>query len=186
MRKSTIWLLGLVMALSFIGLLYLQVSYIEEMVKMRNEQFDESVKRSLYQVSRNLEYDETLKYLEKEIAEKDRQSFSANYGKAKKSILKSGKYSAYYVNGNPFYSSFEMRTMTLDPTESSKVIVSKPPKIGGSSTLSQSTSSLHEAIKNRYLYQKSLLDEVVLDILYKASEGARQFQAVGSLPEVRT
>ena len=170
MRKSTIWLLGLVMALSFIGLLYLQVSYIEEMVKMRNEQFDESVKRSLYQVSRNLEYDETLKKKKKEIAEKDRQSFSANYGKAKKSILKSGKYSAYYVNGNPFYSSFEMRTMTLDPTESSKVIVSKPPKIGGSSTLSQSTSSLHEAIKNRYLYQKSLLDEVVLDILYKASD----------------
>jgi len=50
MKKSTIWILGIVMGLSFLSLLYLQVSYIEEMVKMRNEQFDESVKRSLYQV----------------------------------------------------------------------------------------------------------------------------------------
>ena len=31
------------MGLSFLSLLYLQVSYIEEMVKMRKGQFDESV-----------------------------------------------------------------------------------------------------------------------------------------------
>lgn len=35
MKKSTIWVLGIVMGLSFLSLLYLQVSYIEEMVKMR-------------------------------------------------------------------------------------------------------------------------------------------------------
>ena len=40
MKKSTIWILGVVMGLSFLSLLYLQISYIEEMVKMRNEQFD--------------------------------------------------------------------------------------------------------------------------------------------------
>ncbi len=47
MKKSTIWVLGIVMGLSFLSLLYLQVSYIEEMVKMRKGQFDESVQRSL-------------------------------------------------------------------------------------------------------------------------------------------
>ena len=57
------------MGLSFLSLLYLQVSYIEEMVKMRKEQFDESVKRSLFQAAKNLEYDETLRYLEKDVAE---------------------------------------------------------------------------------------------------------------------
>ena len=36
MKKSTIWILGVVMGLSFLSLLYLQISYIEEMVKMRN------------------------------------------------------------------------------------------------------------------------------------------------------
>lgn len=38
MKKSTIWILGIVMGLSFLSLLYLQVSYIEEMAKMRKEQ----------------------------------------------------------------------------------------------------------------------------------------------------
>ena len=59
MKKSTIWILGIVMGLSFLSLLYLQVSYIEEMVKMRREQFDESVQRSLEQACRSIELDAT-------------------------------------------------------------------------------------------------------------------------------
>ena len=55
MKKSTIWILGVVMGLSFLSLLYLQISYIEEMVKMRNEQFDESVKRALMAASKDVE-----------------------------------------------------------------------------------------------------------------------------------
>ena len=55
MKKRTIWTIATVMGLSFLGLLFLQLSYIEEMVKMKKEQFDESVNRSLYQASRNLE-----------------------------------------------------------------------------------------------------------------------------------
>ena len=52
------------MGLSFLSLLYLQVSYIEEMVRMRREQFDESVLRSLDQACRNVELMETKNYLE--------------------------------------------------------------------------------------------------------------------------
>lgn len=76
MKKSTIWILGIIMGLSFLSLLYLQVSYIEEMVKMRKEQFDESVKRSLFQAAKNLEYDETLRYLEKDVAETERAAMA--------------------------------------------------------------------------------------------------------------
>ena len=54
MKKSTIWILGIVMGLSFLSLLYLQVSYIEEMVKMRKEQFDENVGRSRAQAGLRL------------------------------------------------------------------------------------------------------------------------------------
>ena len=61
MKKSTIWMLGVIMGLSFLSLLYLQVSYIEEMVTMRREQFNESVQRSLEQVCRNIELAETKK-----------------------------------------------------------------------------------------------------------------------------
>ena len=55
MKKRTIWIIAIIMGLSFVSLLYLQISYIKEMAKMKKEQFDESVYRSLYQASRNLE-----------------------------------------------------------------------------------------------------------------------------------
>lgn len=60
------------MGLSFLSLLYLQVSYIEEMVKMRREQFDESVRRSLDQACRNIELVETKKYLEDDVVATER------------------------------------------------------------------------------------------------------------------
>ena len=75
MKKSTIWIIAIVMGLSFVGLLLLQISYIEEMAKMKKEQFDESVNRSLYQASRNLEMNETLRYLEKDVKETERKAF---------------------------------------------------------------------------------------------------------------
>ena len=39
------------MGLSFLSLLYLQVSYIEEMMKTRKEQFESAVRKSLDQDS---------------------------------------------------------------------------------------------------------------------------------------
>lgn len=45
----------------------MQLSYIEDMAKMKKEQFDESVNRSLYQASRNLELTETLRFLERDV-----------------------------------------------------------------------------------------------------------------------
>ena len=42
------------MGLSFLSLLYLQVSYIEEMMKTRKEQFDSAVRNSLDQVSKDV------------------------------------------------------------------------------------------------------------------------------------
>jgi two-component system phosphate regulon sensor histidine kinase PhoR len=61
MKKSTIWAIAIIMGFSFLALLFLQFSYVEEMVKMKKEQFDESVNRSLYRVSRNMEMNETLR-----------------------------------------------------------------------------------------------------------------------------
>ena len=69
MKKSTIAILGIIMSCSFIALLSLQVRYIEEITSMRHEQFEESVKRSLYNAAHKLELYETMRYLEKDIAE---------------------------------------------------------------------------------------------------------------------
>ena len=76
MKKSTIWAIASIMGFSFLALLYLQFSYVEEMVKMKKEQFDESVNRSLYQAAHNLETNETQRYLEKDVNETDRRAFT--------------------------------------------------------------------------------------------------------------
>ena len=62
------------MGVSFLALLFLQFSYVEEMVKMKKEQFDESVNRALYQASRNLEMNETKRYLDKDVNATERRA----------------------------------------------------------------------------------------------------------------
>ena len=62
MKKKSIWTIAIIMGVSFVILLGLQLTYIREMANMKKEQFDESVNRALYQASRNLELNETLRY----------------------------------------------------------------------------------------------------------------------------
>ena len=69
MKKSTIWILTIVMACAFVGLLIVQIMYMENMIKMRNEQFAETVKHSLYGVSTMLEQNETKFFLDQDLEE---------------------------------------------------------------------------------------------------------------------
>ena len=55
------------MAFSFLGLLFVQIMYMENIIKMRNEQFSEIVKRSIYGVTAKLEIDETKYFLEQDL-----------------------------------------------------------------------------------------------------------------------
>ena len=57
------------MAVTFAGLLFIQITYMGNMVKMRNAQFSEGVKRSLYAVSTTLEQDEARHFLEEDVAQ---------------------------------------------------------------------------------------------------------------------
>ena len=114
MKKSTIWFIAIVMGFSFLGLLYLQLSYIEQMARMKKEQFDESVNRSLYQASRNLEMNETLRYLEKDVNETERRAFKQDSIMARSGMLNdviqhTHQYSVAGKDGT-VYSSFELKT----------------------------------------------------------------------------
>ena len=64
MRKSTIWLLAGVMALSFIGLLILQFNYITTITKTHNKQFELMVRSSLETVSKEIERTEVKTSIE--------------------------------------------------------------------------------------------------------------------------
>ena len=168
MKKSTIWTIAIIMGLSFLGLLYIQISYIEEIAKMKKEQFDESVNRSLYQASRNLEMNETLRYLEKDVNEVERNAFKQDsiiVNGLDGSIQHAHQFSVSSDDGT-FYSEFELKTFTTKPANVPKAMMMHTDK----DQLSEATKSLQEIIRNRYVYQKALLDEVVYNILYTASE----------------
>ena len=170
MKKSTIWIIAIIMGFSFLALLYLQLSYIEEMAKMKKEQFDESVNRSLYQASRNLEVNETLRYLEKDVNETERRAFRqdsvSSHGDLNGGVVQhSHQYTVAGKDGT-IYSSFQLKTITTKPSTIPKAMILRSDK----NSISEASKSLQEIVRNRYVYQKALLDEVVYNILYTASE----------------
>ena len=168
MKKSTIWIIAIVMGLAFLGLLYLQFSYVEEMVTMKKEQFDESVNRSLYQASRNLEMNETLRYLEKDVQATERRAFSQDsvmVDGLDGSIRQSHQFAVAADDGT-VYSSFQLKTFEMKPSSVPKAMILRKDK----SSLSEAAKSMQEIVRNRYVYQKALLDEVVYNILYTASD----------------
>ncbi len=139
MKKSTIWLLTIIMALTFGILLYFQVTYMESMVRMRKEQFSENVMRALYGVGRFMEEQETLYYLEQDTglggADGDRSASSSAFTPQDADL------------GRPLLPSEDF---ALDPTGSERY------------------RRLQEALKYRYRYQQSLLNEVVISIIQES------------------
>lgn len=68
MKNSTIWILTILMSATFAALIYVQFLYMNNMVRMRDDQFNENVKRSLYNVSNQLEEEETRHFLKENMA----------------------------------------------------------------------------------------------------------------------
>ncbi len=147
MKKSTIWFLTIIMALTFIGLLYVQIMYMRNMVRMRDDQFVEGVKRSLYAVTTALEQDETKFYLEQDAA-----TLETTY--------------------LPRYDT-EPSTSTIDPSAGYPMPGTSDgtgPSLkttGGS--ISSRMHSIQETLRGQYLYQKGLLNEVILTIISQSS-----------------
>lgn len=149
MKKSTIWLLTIVMAITIGALLYFQIIYLERMVKMREEQFSGSVMRSLYATSGYLERQETLYFLEQD----------AN-------VLEN----SFYLNedGTPILSAEEEGSLLNEARELTPKIDPHRGYGQANQNLSRRYQTLREVIRTQYLYQKGLLNEVILTILRDA------------------
>lgn len=169
MKKSTIWILGIVMGVSFLCLLYLQVSYIEEMAKMRKEQFDESVTRSLTKAARNLELDETYRFLQKDVERTIAMGDTISWENLKDSLPQKQidviKYKGSYHSYDGI-SMFRMRMAITSPSLTPKVIISKNHR---PNSFSQSLQLQREIIKNKYVYQRNLLEEAVYTMMRTVS-----------------
>ena len=154
MKRSTIWILTVVMAIALLGLLAMQIVYLEKMVAMRNSQFSENVMRSLYNVSRMLEQNETKYFLDKDLAEAEQ--------------MYSGISQNSFNFGERHESTIDTTFNTEDPT------TLRPANHHTLTDLKEDLNSSYqrkqEALKGQYLYQKSLLNEVILTILNHSSD----------------
>lgn len=157
MKKSTIWLLTILMAITFAGLLVVQIMYMENMIKMRDDQFVESVKRSLYAVTQMLEQDETKHFLEEDVAHIEASSIYAQYADG----------SAPHLGG------LKLSFTTSSGVEADLTIKADADKIvkmqSSPSTVLEHYKSMQEVLKGQYLYQKGLIDEVILNIISQSS-----------------
>ena len=164
MKKSTIWILGIVMGFSFLSLLYLQISYIEEMVKMRNEQFDESVKRALMAASKDAESAEVDRWLREDISEAEKKAWEQSQSSS--GVMRTQRFVMTAPDGS-VRSSVELKTFSNEPSELPRAMISRK---HGAKTIPQTSRSQIDMLKNRYLYQRALVDEVVLQMVYNASD----------------
>jgi len=159
MKRSTIWILTVVMAIALLGLLAMQIVYLEKMVDMRNSQFSEIVMRSLYSVSTMLEQNETKFFLDKDLAEAE-QTYS---GISQNSFSFSDRHEAAIDT-----------TFTTDDPPQANV---RPANLPTLKDLNDTYQRKQEILKGQYLYQKSLLNEVILTILNHSSDRPIQERA---------
>ena len=159
MKKSTIWLLVLIMSAAFGGLLYLQLLYVTEIADMRNSQFEEAVKRVLYHVAKNLEYEEARQALEADL-EKRNNSYTPNH----REVIKQDRQKITMTAPDGSV------VATMDVQSYSSRI--EKPKIqalqqGG---ITKASKEFQENLKKRYLYQKDVMEDVILEMVYQSSK----------------
>lgn len=156
MKKSTIWLLTIVMACTIGSLLYFQIMYLENMVKMREEQFSENVMRALYSTAGYLERQETLHFLEQD-ANVIESSLYFDTRDLDEEGLMEGELG--YEGPVPGFEAFTGTEHRVDPLGTAS---------SGRGGVSSRYHTLREVIRSQYLYQKGLLNEVILTILRDA------------------
>jgi len=150
MKRSYIWLICLIVCVAFIALLYLQGSYAKEMVRMRQEQFDENVYRSLDQASRELEKAETFRYLQTTLSQHKPGRWAATHPD---SLL-------FADFAQPLDTVAHRGTgMSLGPLTMSRY-----------NRVAETISNLQKQVREAFIYEQGVLDEVIYAVMYTASE----------------
>ncbi|MBO5798649.1 MAG: HAMP domain-containing histidine kinase [Paludibacteraceae bacterium] len=177
MKKRSIFFLGVVMAVSFLGLIILQTNYIKLTADMRIEQFDETVNRSLYQVVRILEEQETMQYLYKNMSVPSSQT----------KIVSSPVNSAFKNSGN-----VTMIEKSYVQSDSDYSCVRVKPRIfismrHGTNTIQEMSRVMQNKLKERYQKERALLDDILIRLLCESYirpiEERIDFEQVGEILE---
>jgi signal transduction histidine kinase len=147
------------MAVTFLGLLFMQIFYVKNMVKMRYDQFEGSVRRSLIGVSAKLAHDETRRFLEEDVDRIESSSIYAQYLGDPQPRLGGVKYSFTTSSGLE-----ADLTIKGDVNEISNL--QRGPGLIGKRRYQTISSQFQE----QYNQQKDMIDDVILDIISQASD----------------
>ena len=167
MKKSTIWVLAVIMAIAFFGLIYLQINFFRSATRTRDNQFDEAVRRSLYQVSKNMEIEQTKKYLDEGIAKAKENETLAMKKMGEKTSTFQQRWKITAPDGT------SMMDIQVDAQHT---VQTKPPRSvflspnHGSKSISQTSFEMQEAERQRYEYEKNLIDYVLNNLVNAPSK----------------
>ena len=151
-----------VLVFAFVSLLYLQGMYIQIILGNQEQQFNEAVKRSLYQVSRDLELDEAGEYLgeqlslfRKKFLEKSKpRTFPDRIFSQERQRLSMTNPDGSSVNIDIGFRSEIIRNPLTEITPSY-----------GKNDLASASLNLQEALQGRYSHLQDLLDEVIRNMM---------------------
>lgn len=160
MKRTWIWIICFIIGFSFLSLLYLQSHYAAAMVKMRREQFDESVFRSLNRAARDLERSETFKYLQSVLGYSGK---GLDYRVIRDSIVDNS-------------SSLSFSDSVCLPPQLQMMPTPKVPHLPRTLTMpspnhmATAAAHLQKHVQDAYVYEREILDEVIYAVMYTASK----------------
>lgn len=158
MKKQTIWILTILMVATFVGLLCIQILYMKNMVQMRYEQFTQGVRQSLLNVALRLDQDETRYFLDEDFYRLAATSVTTHRFSDGVSQDQGVKFSFTTPSGLE-----GDLTIKGDAQEITKIKDAEK-------AATQSYRRLQKAYRDQYLYQKGIIDDVILNIISRASE----------------
>jgi len=160
MKRAYIYIICLLIGVSFLVLLYLQGSYATAMVNMRTEQFDENVRRSLDQASRDMERAETIRYLQTVMNQHEQEKLEGSLPYSVDSVSSSVSVDSISLKVNKDlqqvgrYHSHLPYSLAL-PRPNRSV---------------QASQQLQNQVREAYMYERGVLEEVIFAIMYTASD----------------
>lgn len=161
MKKSTIWFLAITMVITFVGLLFTQFMYMEDMIKMRVEQFKEAAQQSLYTVAVMLEEDEAQKLLTEAIE----NDLLSNKNEDVNGLVASPQFSITSPNG--IVTTFTFNSKKFKERFNSDV--SKWRNITQNRPVMGTYKTMQDMLKTQYLYQRALIDDVIINLMGQAN-----------------
>jgi len=149
MKKATIWILIISMALTFVGLILLQARYVRINAEMIESQFNDNVQRSLFQTVSLVEENEALEYLGQTL-EGDDYSGSKNRLLSQDSQTSQMKKNIDSMAGNLKLTSEQINRPTI-----------RLKTRHGQSTIEETSRYLQERFKQNFSRSKTILDQAV-------------------------